>query len=155
MVCSMKTLYTMPGHLIRRAHQISTAIFAQECAAYDLTSIQYAALLAVRSHKDLDATRLSGLIAFDRATIGGVLDRLEAKGWITREASPTDRRVKLLRLTLAGEKMLDDVEPAVARVQERIVEPLDDEGKAAFLRLLEQVSEAHNDLTSAPLQSQS
>ncbi|MGO4440567.1 MarR family winged helix-turn-helix transcriptional regulator [Rhizobium sp. RAF56] len=149
----MKTLYAMPGHLIRRAHQISTAIFAEECAAYDLTAIQYAALSAIRSHADLDATRLSGVIAFDRTTIGGVLDRLEAKSWIKREPSPTDRRIKLIRLTPDGGKLLEEVATAVARVQERLLEPLEGEDRATFLRLLERLTDVHNDLTSAPLQA--
>lgn len=147
----MKTIYAMPGHLIRRAHQISTAIFAEECAAFDLTAIQYAALSAIHTHADLDATRLSGVIAFDRTTIGGVLDRLENKGWIKREPSLTDRRIKLLRSTPAGAKLLDNVEGAVARVQKRLLEPLLEEDRETFLSLLERITDTHNELTSAPL----
>ena len=60
---------------------------------------------------------MSALIAFDRSPIGGVLERLEAKGWIERDASPQDRRIKLLRLTHAGRRLLRQVEPAVRRVQ--------------------------------------
>lgn len=71
---------TMPGHLIRRAQQVSIAIFAEECAGLDLTSVQYAALSAIGAHPGVDATRLSTLIAFDRSTIGDVLERLESKG---------------------------------------------------------------------------
>ena len=78
----MDSLCDMPGHLIRRAHQISTALFAEECAGFDLTPVQYAALVAIKANPEVDATRLSALIAFDRSTIGGVLERLEAKGWV-------------------------------------------------------------------------
>ena len=60
----MNDLYTKPGHLIRRAHQISSALFAEECGAFDLTSVQYAALVAIRTNPGVDATRLSSLIAF-------------------------------------------------------------------------------------------
>src|SRR4051794_41918335 len=102
----MDNLYSMPGHLIRRAHQISSALFAEECGEFDLTSVQYAALVAIRDNPDVDATRLSALIAFDRSTIGDVLERLEGKGWIKRHPSPTDRRVKLLRLSPTGEDLL-------------------------------------------------
>ena len=115
----MESLYEMPGHLIRRAHQISTAIFAEECAEFDLTSVQYAALVAIKANPDVDATRLSALIAFDRSTIGDVLERLEAKGSIRRTPSPKDRRVKLLRLTLDGDRLLRSVEPAVRQGSER------------------------------------
>ncbi len=34
---SLAVLYRKPGHLIRRARQISVAIFMEECAAFDLT----------------------------------------------------------------------------------------------------------------------
>ncbi|HZX97039.1 MAG TPA: MarR family transcriptional regulator [Myxococcales bacterium] len=147
----MDDLYDMPGHLIRRAQQISSALFAEECAEFDLTSVQYAALVAIQAHPEVDATRLSHLIAFDRSTIGSVLDRLEAKGWVLRTASPTDRRVKLLRLTLEGERLLREVEPAVRRVQERLLEPLTQADRAALLRLLSQLADVHNDITPVPL----
>ena len=113
----------MPGHLIRRVHQVSTALFAEECGA-DLTAVQYAALVAIGSNPYIDATRLSQIIYFDRSTIGDVLDRIEAKGWIVRQSTASDRRVKLLRLSPAGEDVLRQVAPAIRRVQERLLAPL-------------------------------
>ena len=146
-------LHEMPGHLIRRVHQISTALFSAECATYDLTSVQYAALAMIRQHPDVDATRLSSLIAFDRSTLGGVLDRLEAKSWISRHASPSDRRARLLRLTPTGKSLLKRVEPAVLRVQQRMLEPLSIEDRLTVVQLLEKLANAHNDLLSAPLRT--
>src|ERR1700722_5508343 len=101
----MDDLYRMPGHLIRRVQQVSTALFTEECAAFDLTSVQFAALFAIRANPGVDATRLSTIIAFDRSTIGDVLERLEVKGWIVRSASPHDRRIKLLHLAPDGAKL--------------------------------------------------
>lgn len=149
----MESFYEMPGHLIRRAQQISMALFAEECAEFDLTSVQYAALVAIRTHPEVDATRLSELIAFDRSTLGSVLERLEAKGWILRTGFPSDRRVKLLRLTLEGERLLRQVEPAVRRVQQRLLEPLSPADRATMLRLLGQLAASHNEVTSVPLRA--
>jgi DNA-binding MarR family transcriptional regulator len=147
----MSDLYGMPGHLIRRVHQISTAIFTEECGSYGLTSVQFAALTAIREHPDLDATRLSSLIAFDRSTLGDVLERLEARGWVVRHPSPSDRRVKLLRLSQAGSRILAEVEPAVRRVQQRLLAPLSAQDGAKMVTLLVRLIEAHNgDLTGAP-----
>lgn len=134
---------SMPGHLIRRAQQISGALFAEECGALDLTAVQYAALAAIAANADLDATRLSEQIVFDRSTIGGVLERLEAKGWIVRRASPEDRRVKLLDLTPGGRDVLKRVGPAVARVQKRLLEPFAPGDREAFMRLLTELTSAH------------
>jgi len=147
----MDSLYDMPGHLVRRVQQISTALFLEECAGFGLTSVQFAALIALRANPEVDATRLSHLIAFDRSTLGDVLERLEAKGWIRRTASPSDRRVKLLRLTLDGERHLRAVEPAVRRVQQRLLEPLAPADRATMLRLLGRIAAVHNEVTSAPL----
>lgn len=149
----MNDLYGKPGHLIRRAHQISSALFAEECAAFDLTSVQYAALVAIRSNPEVDATRLSGLIAFDRSTLGDVLERIETKGWVRRKPSPSDRRVKLLSLTPAGLELVQQVDAAVNRVQERLLEPLTPEERTVLVRLLARLVRVHNDLAPAPLRA--
>ena len=149
----MQDLYQMPGHLIRRAQQVSTAIFTDECAAFDLTSVQYAALCAIEANPEVDATRLSSLIAFDRSTIGDVLERLEAKGWISRICSAQDRRVKLVRLSRAGAALLREVQPAVQRVQERLLAPLAPGDRAILVKLLWELTELHNEATPAPLRA--
>ncbi|RRD22374.1 MarR family transcriptional regulator [Brucellaceae bacterium VT-16-1752] len=145
----MTELYTMPGHLFRRAQQISTSIFTDECDGFNLTSVQFAALYTIRANPGLDATRLSGLIAFDRSTIGDVLERLEAKKWIRRRSSPEDKRVKLVYLAPEGEKLLQAVEPAVQRVQERLLAPLPPESRELMLRLLTELVSLHNETSSS------
>lgn len=140
MTCVMRDLYGKPGHLIRRAHQASSALFTEECAEFDLTSVQYAALVAIGENPGVDATRLAALIAFDRSTIGDVLERLEAKGWVLRTPSPTDKRVKLLRLSPEGAEVLRRVGPAVNRVQERLLAPLAPADRVTLVRLLAQLA---------------
>lgn len=144
-------IYQMPGHLVRRLNQIHSALFAEECGEHGLTSLQFAALTALHANPGVDATRLSTLIAFDRSTIGSVLDRLEAKALIRRAPSRNDRRVKLLSLTEAGEALLVAVGPAVERVQQRLLQPLDPSDRPTAVRLMSQIAAAHNGMTSAPL----
>ncbi|WP_349773890.1 hypothetical protein [Mameliella alba] len=69
----MKAIYTMPGHLIRRLQQLSASIFAERMreAGVDLTSPQFAALAMLQEHPGIDQATLAGMIAHDRATIGG------------------------------------------------------------------------------------
>jgi MarR family transcriptional regulator, lower aerobic nicotinate degradation pathway regulator len=143
---SMDELYTMPGHLSRRVQQIATTLFAEECGSFDLTPVQFAALIAIRAHPGVDATRLSALIAYDRSTICDVLRRLRVKGWVHRTYSETDNRVKLLSVTPEGEKVLRRALPAVRRVQERLLEPLARKDRSVLLRLLSQLSDQHRDI---------
>lgn len=134
----------MPGHLIRRAQQTISALFAEEVGDQDLTSVQFAALTVIGETSGIDATGLSVSIALDRATIGGVIDRLQAKGLIRREASDTDRRVKRLYLTSPGIEAVSRALPAVLRAQHRLLTALDEADQAVFLRLLAQIVAAHD-----------
>jgi DNA-binding MarR family transcriptional regulator len=127
-------LQAQPGHLIRRAHQLSTALFAEECG--ELTSVQFAALFTIGQAGEIDATRLAAEIAFDRATIGDVVDRLQGKGLVERTADPADRRIKPIRLTDAGQRLLTEVLPAVARIQARILAPLSPAERKTLMGLL-------------------
>ena len=146
----LRDLHDTPGHLIRRAQQIAVALFMEECAELDLTPVQYAALVAVREHPGIDATRLSSLIAFDRSTLGNVLERLEARKLVQRYASPEDKRVKLLRLSPAGVAMLARARLPVARAQQRVLEPLKPADRERFVALLEQLVEMNNEVSRVP-----
>src|ERR1700704_6814820 len=92
---TMDAVYTAPGYLFRRMQQIAVAIFVEECRAFDLTPVQYAALIAIHTHPGIDATRLSAVIAFDRSTLGNVIERLETKKLIEGKPARDDRRGKL------------------------------------------------------------
>ena len=144
---ALETFSILPGHLVRRVYQVSTALFADECGDLDLTPVQYAALVAIQSHPRIDATRLAQVIFFDRSTIGDVLDRMEAKGWIVRHPSPDDRRIKLVTLAPAGREILRHAEPAILRVQARLMKPLGRADGETLTRLLAQLADAHADLS--------
>jgi DNA-binding MarR family transcriptional regulator len=144
-------LYARPGHLIRRCQQIAVALFMEETEAFGVTPVQYAALAALQDNPGVDATRLSQLIAFDRSTLGNVLERLEAKGWVARAPGSADRRTKLLRVTDDGRDLLDRIEAAVDRTQARILAPLAPEERRQFVTLLAKLVDLNNDHSRAPL----
>ena len=143
-------LDALPGHHIRRLHQIAVAIFLQETQFHGLTPVQYAAMQAVGNCPGVDPRTLAGAIGFDTSTISGVIDRLEARGLVQRNASPSDRRVRLLLLTDAGAALLDSVIPAMQRAQQRMLEPLPERERAEFVRMMHPLVTANNELSRAP-----
>jgi DNA-binding MarR family transcriptional regulator len=134
-------LENMAGHLIRRLHQQSTHIFAQrtEAAGYDLTPVQYAALEAIHEHPGTDQAQVAELIGYDRATIGGVIERLEKKAWIRRVVSTQDRRARELSLTVQGNQVRMALQPIVQDVQKEILQPLSKADQTLFKRLAQRV----------------
>lgn len=127
----------MAGHLIRRLHQQSTQVFLQhtQAAGFDLTSVQFAALDALAAQPGIDQATLAATIGFDRTTIGGVVERLEAKGWVRRVISAQDRRARELALTPQGAEVLAALRPVVERLQGEILAPLSGAEREAFLAL--------------------
>ena len=151
---TMDAVYTAPGYLFRRMQQIAVALFMEECKAFDLTPVQYAALVAIRTHPGIDATRLSAVIAFDRSTLGSVIERLEAKKYVERKPAPEDRRVKLLYLTRSGVAVLRDITPSVDRAQARTLQPLKPVDRKILLTLLEQLVDLNNEASRVPLRAE-
>ncbi|MDB5965076.1 MAG: MarR family transcriptional regulator [Polaromonas sp.] len=125
-----------PGHLIRRAQQLAVAVFMEETAGFDVTPVQFAILNALIDDPGEDQITLSGRVAFDPATFGSVIGRLEAKGWVKREADPRDKRRKLLWTTAEGEKIAIRMKRAVGRAQQRIVGPLEEDERTQLAALL-------------------
>ena len=143
-------LDALPGHYIRRLHQIAVAIFLQETQEHGVTPVQYAALQTIVKTPGIDQRTLARAIGFDTSTIGGVIDRLEARGLMQRNASPGDRRVRLLTLTDAGRALLEAIVPSMLRAQERMLEPLPADQRADFMRQLRALVAANNELSRAP-----
>ena len=150
----MDAVYTAPGYLFRRMQQIAVAIFVEECKAFDLTPVQYASLIAIRTHPGIDATRLSAVIAFDRSTLGNVIERLQTKGLIERKPAREDRRVRLLYLTRQGTALLRDIMPSVEKAQARMLQPLKPADRKTLLALLTQLVDLNNEASRVPLRAE-
>ena len=140
----MAEVDNMPGHLIRRFHQISVGIFHAEVGnvGCDLTPIQYAALNKLSRNAGIDQVTLARLVALDNSTTADIAARLESKGWIHRELLP--RRQRRLSLTTEGEAMLAAFVPNVYELQQRMLSALEPEEQAEFKRLLRKFVQLHD-----------
>jgi MarR family transcriptional regulator, temperature-dependent positive regulator of motility len=143
----------MPGHLARRFQQIAVAVFLAEVgeAGFDLTPVQYAALATIKANPGLDQVTLAGLIAYDRTTITGVVDRLVQKDLIERRASSRDRRARELEITDEGRRTLRKITPAVESAQQVMLRGLSAKEGEDLMRLLRKAIAAGNQLSRAPL----
>jgi DNA-binding MarR family transcriptional regulator len=135
-------MYKQPGHLIRRAHQFSTAVFMEEAKSISLTPVQFSALTVICDRPGVDAKRVSDLIFFDPSTIGNVLDRLEKRGLIVRKRGLKDRRTKRLFLTPAGDAAIQKIVRRIPEVSRRILGPLSAQERRQFLSFLSRLVSA-------------
>ena len=140
-------LIDMAGHLIRRLNQLSTTVFHQRMqeTGYDLTPVQFSAMHTLLNKPDIEQAQVAALIAYDRATIGGVIDRLEKKGYVSRIVSPQDRRARLCRLTEQGKRTVKEITPLVEALQRDILPGLSSREYDHFVKLARKVVEADGD----------
>ena len=148
---TLDDLHSRPGHLIRRCHQISVSLFLDECEQFDITPVQYAVLAALKVKPGIEQIKLAGLVALDRSTTGYVVDRLEVRALVRRKSCKTDRRLKRISLSVPGEALVDDMQDAVQRVQDKILAPLTPEERIQFTAFLMRLADVNNAFSRAPL----
>ena len=128
-----------PGHLVRRVHQVSIALFAQELAAFDVTAVQFAILQTLLDTPGADQITVAQAVALDAATSGSVIGRLEARGWLRREADVQDKRRKLLWLTADGKQAARLMQRPAAAVQTKLLAALTAAEKKQLLDILQKI----------------
>lgn len=143
-------LYGQPGHLLRRAQQISASIFHDEIGTL-ATPIQYAILCVLLANPGIDQVSLAGLAAIDTSTAASVALRLEEKGLLTRRVDPANRRQKILHLTDAGVELLTAVNDSIERLHQRIFEKFTRDEETVFMGLLQKLVDVNNYQSRAPL----
>jgi len=128
------------GHILRRAHQRASAIFAAEFADLELTPTQFAALAKIGDGGEVSQNLIGRLTAMDPATVQGVIGRLKKRGLIASKPDPDDRRRTLWRLTAKGADLLARAVPAGIRTTAATLAPLGARERRVLLDLLERLS---------------
>lgn len=146
----LTNLYEHPGHLLRRAQQISVSIFYDELGN-ELTPVQYAILRSLAGSPGIDQVSLAALTGIDTSTGASVCARLEEKGLLERKVIPTNRRQRALTITAAGEQLLTDMIPGAQRLRRRLLAPLTGPEQLQFMELLTKLVQKNNDQSRAPI----
>ena len=135
-------LLERPGVLVRRLHQVHSAMFQQECAAFGVTPVQYSMLSLVQAAPGLDQGSAATGLRLDRFTTADVIRRLVAAGLLRVQAGK-DRRTRLLWLTPHGTRLLAAIAPAAGRAHQRLIDPLTPRQQATLMTLLRRLVDAH------------
>jgi DNA-binding MarR family transcriptional regulator len=137
-------LWSRPGFLLRRLNQIHYALFFEECRAFNITPVQYGLLTALAIRGQLDQGSLGIELGIDRTNVADVLIRLSARGLVRRVQDPSDRRAKLASLTPKGRQLTASMFASMQRAQDRLLAPLSQKERDAFMTTLVRLIEANN-----------
>jgi DNA-binding MarR family transcriptional regulator len=148
-----RELWSRPGYLVRRLHQIHVGLFAEACGHEDITPIQFAMLSALENGEEMDQMTLSTAVGVDRVSGADVIRRLERRGLLERNASPRDKRAKLIKITAGGKAYANRVRPMMAKAQAELLKPLTEDEREEFQRLIKKLVDENNSASRAPMGS--
>jgi DNA-binding MarR family transcriptional regulator len=114
-------------------------------SGYDITPVQYAALLAIKLMPNSDQVQIANYISYDKVTIGGVIERLQRKGLISRAVNERDKRARILNITNEGIHMISQVDAVIEQIQQDILKMLDEEEQQTFMQLLRKATQSPNE----------
>jgi len=108
--------------------------------AHGLSMWGYSVLVALDRSAIRTQAALAEAIGADKTRIIAILDELQDKGLIERMPDPEDRRARLLAITKDGRRVKEATQAAIQRGEERWLGRLSPSDRAAFLRILQELS---------------
>jgi len=146
-----RTLWSRPGFLVRRLHQIHMAIFLRECAKEQVTPIQWGILTIVQAQPGVGHAEIADELGLDRSNVANVLDRLTRRRLLKQTVSKADKRRKSVLITAEGRQLLAAFKPNAHRAQRKLLELLSEEERRTFMKMLTRLVEHNNELSRAPI----
>lgn len=97
------------GFLIHDVSRLRRTAFDQRMKNMGITRSQWWVLTGVSRHDDqgITQTELATVLDLGKVALGGLIDRLEERGFVERRADPEDRRINRIHLTRKGYVILD------------------------------------------------
>jgi DNA-binding MarR family transcriptional regulator len=120
-------------------------------AEQSVTLTQFRALVILTTRGPITSAELSELLGTAPSSVTRLCDRLLAKGLIGRAEDPTDRRNRLLELTPAGRRLVDDVTDARRSEIRLIVEALSTQDRARLISSLDRFNAAAGEVPESDL----
>ena len=125
--------------LIRSSNSVVNSL-NKRLSSYDIAIEQRATLEIIKYEPDVNQTKIANLLGKDKTTISRSLNSLEKKELITRESdTKNDKRSNKIKLTLKGQKILEDTLLDVTDFREGLSSKISDEEQELFFKILDKL----------------
>lgn len=90
-----------------------------------LSMAQLHILYTLQRHGEMPMSRLAEVLNVSLSNATGLIDRIEERGFVERSRVPEDRRIVLIRVTAAGERMLGEVDALSDELLRSVLDHID------------------------------
>lgn len=126
---------------LAKASQNSVRFWAQRVAPLGVTAAQAMVMLFLFDEDSITSKELGERAQLDSATLTGIIDRLEAQGFVVRAEHPDDRRAISVRLTEAGRQTAARIERLSEEANREFLRSLSPEDERSLRGLLSAIRE--------------
>mgnify|MGYP001163993984 FL=1 len=141
----MGGLHELIGYNLRCAQIAVFQHFKKTVGNFNISPAQYGAMVLIKANKGISQSAIASALRFDRSTLVQIIDRLESRNLVVREASINDRRSYALRLTKSGSAMLSRLRKLVEKHEKYMTENLTDIDRQTLIQLLARVHKEVDD----------
>lgn len=127
------------GFLMHDVSRLRRVVFDNLMKPLGVTRSQWWVLAYLSRHDGMAQSDLANILELGKAALGGIIDRLEASGFIMRNPDPVDRRVKRVFLTAQGKQTIKEMRVMSHEMSEEILEGLDNSERALLADMLNKV----------------
>ena len=131
------------GFLLNDVARLLRTAYDRRIRELGLTRAQWWVLTHVFRAEGITQTELAEVLEVEKPTLGRLLDRLEAKGFVKRQRCPKDRRQHLCWITPKSAALLEKLDGPMAQFGEHLMKGLKQEERASLVRLLDALRAAH------------
>jgi len=131
------------GYWLRRVSNHVSGEFARQLQTRRVSLAEWVVLCHVRERPAITPGELAQALALTRGAVSKVIDKLEAKRWITGSTKPEDNRVRLFSLTRRGTRALPELTDIADRNDQTFFAVLKAGDRATLQRLLSKLVERH------------
>ena len=118
------------GFLIHDVSRLRRIVVDRALKPLGITRSQWWVLAFLSRRDGMTQTALAADLDLTKVAIGGLLDRMEAAGFVERRADQSDGRARRVYLTRAGAKMVAAIRDSVEAVELEILERIPEEALA-------------------------
>lgn len=141
------TLLATPTYVVGKLGAIAQRLTQQSIADHGLLLPHLSVLTTLDDFGPLAQHDIAARLGINRSHLVGYVDELERREAVRRERDPGDRRRQVVSLTSAGHALLTELQPGIARAQDRFLVVLTKQERKILMGLLTRVL-AHENETS-------
>ena len=130
------------GYLLGKVGAVARQRWTATLAQTGVSPNQFLVLMALAETGPVCQQFLAGVIGIDPRNIVPILDSLEARGLLSRETDPADRRRRVIELTPAGQQIVAELSALGEQTERELLAPVPPADRESLRRMLRTVLDA-------------